>query len=124
MPLTIVPARLVLFTFTARSPWTPGDLRPVRVLAQAWQDVSAAFAFGQRALGQGVAASEIIEVIQRRAGRTGGPADRLAAQRQPATAGPVLQASGPCRPARRSRRSGAELLLLDPATQGQLGSWS
>ena len=37
---------------------------------------------------------------------------------QPGTTGSVLRASGPVPPL------GAELLILDPATQGQIGAWS
>ena len=54
----------VLFTFTAAVVVDQPDYAPAQVLAQVWQDLSAAFAFGQRQLGQGVAASEIIEIIQ------------------------------------------------------------
>ena len=85
-----------------------------------WQDLSAAFAFGQRQLGQGVAASEIIQVIQQVAGVTAVQLQGLAPTGQP----PRAQARRCCARAGRSRRAGAQLLQLDPATQGQIGVWS
>ena len=124
VPLTIVPGRLVLFTFAASVAVDTTTYDPSVVLAQAWQDVSAAFAFGQRSLGQGVAASEIIEVVQGVPGVLAVRLTGLQRSGQPATAGPVLKASGPQPPTATQPGLGAELLLLDPATQGQIGSWS
>jgi predicted phage baseplate assembly protein len=124
MPLTIVSGRPVLFTFTAAVTVDTTTYDPSAVVAQAQQDVSAAFAFGERALGQGVAASEIIEVIH---GVPGVLAVRLTAlQRsgQPSTAASVLRASGPHPPTATQPALGAELLLLDPAAQSQIGSAS
>lgn len=124
VPLTIVSGRLVLFTFAALVAVDTTSYDPPLVLAQAWQAVSAAFAFGQRGLGQGVAASEIIEVIQ---GVPGVLAVRLTGLRrsgQPGGTGPVLRASGPRPPSGTQPPLGAELLLLDPAVQRQFRSWS
>jgi hypothetical protein len=124
VPLTIVPDRPVLFTFAASVAVDTTTYDPSAVLTQAWQDVSAAFAFGQRSLGQGVAASEIIEVIQGVPGVLAVQLTGLQRSGQPATAGSVLQASGPQPPTATQPALGAELLLLDPATQGQIGGWS
>ncbi len=124
VPLTIVPGRPVLVTFAASVAVDTTTYDPSVVLAQAWQDVSAAFAFGQRSLGQGVAASEIIEVIQGVPGVLAVRLTGLQRSGQPATAGPVLRANGPQPPTATQPALGAELLLLDPATQGQIGSWS
>jgi hypothetical protein len=124
VPLTIVPGRLVLVTFAASVVVDTTTYDPSVVLAQAWQDVSAAFAFGRRSVGQGVAASEIIEVIQGVPGVLAVRLTGLQRSGQPATAGPVLRANGPQPPTATQPTLGAELLLLDPATQGQLGSWS
>lgn len=124
MPLTIVSGRPVRFTFAAAVTVDTTTYDPSAVVAQARQGVSAAFAFGPRALGQGVAASEIIEVIQ---GVPGVLAVRLAGlQRsgQPGTAASVLRASGPQPPTATQPALGAELLLLDPAAQSQIGSAS
>jgi hypothetical protein len=121
VPLTVasyVPAR---FTFTAAVAVDTASYAAPAVLGQVWQSVCAAFAFGRRPLGQGVAASEITEIIQ---GVPGVTALRLTGFGRSGTdgsagapAGPVLCASGPQPPA------GAELLVLDPAAQGQIGGW-
>jgi hypothetical protein len=124
VPLSIVPGRPVLFTFTALVAVDTTSYDPSLVLAAAWQAVSAAFGFGRRGLGQGVAASEITEVIQGVPGVLAVQFTGLQRSGQPATAGSVLRASGPLPPAGTQPAQGAELLLLDPATQGQLGSWS
>jgi hypothetical protein len=124
VPLTTVPARLVLFTFTALVAIDTTTYDPSLVLAQAWQDVSATFASAQRSLGQGVAASEIIEVIQAVPGVLAVRLTGLQRSGQPATAASVLRASGPQPPTTTQPALGAELLLLDPATRGQIGSWS
>jgi hypothetical protein len=118
VPLTIASHIPVLFTFTASVAVDTTSYSPSAVLGQAWQAVSAVFTFGSRGLGQGVAASEIIEVIQGVPGVLAVRLTGLQRSGQPATAAAVLRASGPQPPL------GAELLLLDPATQGQLGSWS
>ena len=120
VPLQIVSYQPVPFTFTAAVVVDQANYAPAQVLAQVWQDLTAAFAFGQRQFGQGVAASEIIEIIQQVAGVT---AVRLQALGRSGAVppGPVpamLCVSGPQPP------DGAELLQLDPATQGQIGVWS
>ena len=68
VPLLVTSYVPVLFTFTAGVAVDQADYDPDQVLAQVWQNVSAAFAFGQRQLGQNVAASDIIEIIQQTAG--------------------------------------------------------
>lgn len=124
MPLTIVSGRPVLFTFTAAVTVDTTTYDPSAVVAQAQQDVSAAFAFGQRALGQGVAASEIIEVIHGVPGVLAVRLTGLQRSGQPSTAASVLRASGPQPPTATQPALGAELLLLDPAAQSQIGSAS
>ena len=120
VPLLVTSYLPVLFTFTARVAVDQADYAPDQVLAQAWQNVSAAFAFGQRQLGQNVAASDIIEIIQQTAGVIAVRLEALGRSGSGA-AGPapaLLCASGPVPP------QGAELLQLDPATQGSIGLWS
>jgi hypothetical protein len=114
----------VLFTFTAGVAIDTTGYDSPAVLSQAWQGVSAAFAFGQRGLGQGVAASEIIEVIQAVPGVVAVRLTGLQRSGDPATAGTALPAAGPQPPSGTQPALGAELLLLDPATAGQLGTWS
>ena len=120
VPLQIVPYQPVPFTFTAGVVVDQANYAPAQVLAQIWQNLTAAFAFGQRQFGQGVAASEIIEIIQQVAGVTSVQLQALgrsgAAPQGPAQA--MLCVSGPQPP------DGAQLLQLDPATQGQIGIWS
>jgi hypothetical protein len=117
-PLRVASCVPVLFTFGAGVAVDTANYDTAQVLGQVWQDLSAAFAFGLRSLGQGVAASEIIEIVQSVPGVKAVRLTGLARTGQTATGSPVLRASGPQPPA------GAELLLLDPATQGQIGAWS
>jgi len=120
VPLQIASYQPVPFTFTAAVVVDQASYAPAQVLAQVWRDLTAAFAFGQRQFGQGVAASEIIEIIQQVAGVTAVKLQALG-RSGAAPPGPVpamLCVSGPQPP------DGAELLQLDPATQGQIGVWS
>ncbi len=118
VPLTIVSYEPALFTFAASVAVDTSSYATPAVLAQAWQAVSAAFAFGQRSLGQPVAASEIIGIIQEIPGVIAVQLTALGFSGQPPIAGSVLPAGEPQPP------SGAQLLVLDPATQGQIGAWS
>jgi hypothetical protein len=120
VPLLVASYLPVLFTFSAAVLIDQADYAPDQVLSQVWQDVSAAFSFEQRQLGQGVVASEIIQVIQQVPGVTAVQLQGLAPSGQ-AAQGPgaaMLCASGPQPP------TGAQLLQLDPATQGRIGVWS
>ena len=143
VPLMVASYVPVRFTFAADVAIDLADYAPDAVLAQVWQAVSAAFAFDQRQLGQAVAASQIIEIIQgvpgviavrlRGLDRSGGQAvatlpandvliTRAAVLTRAAFAEfagtQLLCAAGPMPP------TGAQLLVLDPATQGQIGLWS
>ena len=124
VPLTIAAYRPVRFTFTAAVAVDTANYDPAAVLAQAWQATSAAFTFGRRSLGQGVAASEVVAVIQGVPGVIAVQVTSLRRSGQSATGAVVLRASGPQPPAGTAPALGAELLVLDPATQGQLGGWS
>ena len=119
VPLQIASYQPVLFTFTAAVAVDQADYAPTQVLAQVWQDLAAAFAFGQRQFGQGVAASEIIEIIQQVAGVTAVQLQALG------RSGAAPQGPGPAmlcvqRPA--AAAMAPQLLQLDPATQGRSGS--
>lgn len=124
VPLTIAAYRPVRFTFTAAVAVDTANYDPAAVLARAWQATSAAFTFGRRSLGQGVAASEVVAVIQGVPGVIAVQVTSLRRSGQSATGAVVLRASGPQPPAGTAPALGAELLVLDPATQGQLGGWS
>ncbi len=122
--LTIVPHAPVLFTFTASLAIDTTTYSAPAVLLQAWQAVAAAFAFGARDLGQGVAVSEVIEILQGVPGVLAVQLPGLQRSGDSAPPAPVLLAAGPRPPSGTQPALGAELLLLDPATQGQLAVWS
>jgi hypothetical protein len=123
VPLLVLSYVPVLFTFTAGVAVDTTSYDPSLVFAQAWQQLRAHFAFGMRALGQSVVASEIVQVIQQVPGVTAVRLTGLARSGQAPAGGPVLLASGPRPPTATQPPAGAELLLLDPATQGQIGAW-
>jgi hypothetical protein len=124
VPLTIASHVSVPFTFTASVAADTTAYEPSAVLSQAWQAVSAAFAFNAQELGQGVVASEITEVIQGVPGVIAVQLTGLQRSGDPSSATTTLRAAGP-RPASGTQQAlGAELLVLDPATRGQLGAWS
>lgn len=113
---------LVFFEVGANIQVDTTDYDSTQVLAQVWQSLSTSFGFEQRQLGQGVAQSEIIAVIQQTPGviaveltifnRQNAPA--------PATLPAVLLAASPVT-GEQGTPAGAELLLLDPGSQGNLG---
>lgn len=113
---------LVLFEVGGNIQVDTTDYDSTQVLAQVWQSLSTSFSFEQRQLGQGVAQSEIIAVIQQTPGviaveltifnRQGAPA--------PTTLPAVLLAASPVA-GQHGTPSGAELLVLDTASQGNLG---
>jgi len=116
---------LVFFEVGANIQVDTTDYDSTQVLAQVWQSLSTSFSFQQRQLGQGVAQSEIIAVIQQIPGviaveltifnRQGAPT--------PATLPAVLLAASPVA-GQQGTPAGAELLLLDTASQGNLGTTS
>jgi hypothetical protein len=95
------------------------------VVAQVWSNLAAAFAFGQLAPGQDVAASEIVEIAQ---GTPGVVAVNLTAFNLSGADGGVenrICASGPIpAPAPGAPPQGAQVLLLDPASQGNVTAWT
>jgi hypothetical protein len=120
IPLQVASFTPVLFQFTANVNIDQTDYDPKQVLAQVWQNVSAAFAFDQLQLAQNVVASEIIEIIQQTPGVV---AVQLQALNPSGSAGSsvvpaMLCAAGPLPP------QGAQMLLLDPQTQNNIGVWS
>jgi len=125
VPITVVSYVPALFEVGANIVVDP-DYDSTQVLAAAWQALVAAFAFGQRALGQGVAQSEIVALIQGVPGVVAlemtafgpsgapAPASGLPAVIQPAA--PIFSGSG--------TPQAAQLLMLDPACQGGLQVWT
>ncbi len=91
-----------------------------QVLAQVWSNLQSAFAFGNRQLAEGVAASQMVELIQNTPGVIATQLSTLGPSGAPTPSTPdaLLCASGPLPP------TGAQMLLLDPASQGAIGAWS
>jgi hypothetical protein len=91
-----------------------------QVLAQVWSNLQAAFAFSQQQLAESVVASRIVEIIQNTPGVIATQLSALNLSGQPAQGSlpAMLCASGPQPP------QGAQMLLLDPASQGMIGAWS
>jgi hypothetical protein len=120
IPLLVASYVPVPFQFTANVNIDTTDYDPKQVLAQVWQNISTAFAFGQRQLAQGVVASEIVEIIQQTPGVIAVQlaALNLSGELVSGSVPAMLCASGPQPP------QGAQMLLLDPQTQGNIGVWS
>jgi hypothetical protein len=119
IPLRVASYLPVLFQFTANVNVDATNYDPQRVLAQVWQNVAVAFAFGQRQFAQPVVASEIVEIIQQTPGVVAVQLTALNPSGQPGSGSvpAMLCASGPLPP------QGAQMLLLDPQTQGNIGIW-
>ena len=99
---------------------------PTVVIPQVWQAFTAAFAFGQLAPGQNVAASQVIQIAQSIPGVT---AVNLTALNLSGTAAGVVNLLCPNGPipgnaSGSTPPTGAEILLLDPASVGNVGVWS
>jgi hypothetical protein len=120
IPLQVASYVPVQFQFTANVNIDATDYVPKQVLAQIWENVSAEFAFDQQQLAQNVVASQIIETIQQTPGVIAVQLTALNLSGEPVTGTPpaMLCASGPMPP------QGAQMLLLDPQTQSNIGVWS
>jgi predicted phage baseplate assembly protein len=98
---------------------------PTIVVPQVWQSLVAAFAFGQLTPGQSVAASQVIQIAENIPGVMA--VNLTAFNLSGASGTPVaslLCASGPI-PASSSNPNptGAQVLLLDPASEGNVVVW-
>ena len=120
IPLQVVPFVPVLFQVAASVKVDTFNYDKGAVLAQVWSNLQAAFAFDARQLAQGVVASAIIELIQNTPGVIAVQLTALHPSGEAATSSPpaILCAAGPMPP------QGAQMLLLDPASQGMIGGWS
>jgi hypothetical protein len=125
IPLQVASYSPVLFEVGASIRVDRTTYDPTLVLGQVWQSLSTNFSFSNRALAQGVAQSEIIATVQQIPGvialeltafnRQGSvTTNPLPAVLRAAT--PVVGINTPPTP--------AEMLLLDPASIGNLGVWS
>ncbi len=99
---------------------------PTIVIPQVWQALTAAYAFGQIAPGQSIAASQAISIAQQ---ITGVVAVQLKAFNLQGDASGTIQniicAAGPVpgNAAKGTQPTGAQVLLLDPACEGNVGVW-
>ncbi len=99
---------------------------PAIVIPQVWQALTAAFAFGQLTPGQSVAASQVISIAQQ---ITGVVAVNLTGFNLQGDASGVIEnllcAGGPVagNAAKGTQAAGAQVLLLDPACQGNVEVW-
>src|SRR5579871_3647002 len=126
IPLQVASYSPVLFEVGASIRVDRTAYDPTLVLAQVWQSLSTNFSFSNRTLAQGVAQSEIIATIQQIPGvialeltafnRQGSAAATNPLPTALRAATPVVGISTPPTP--------AEMLLLDPASVGNLGVWS
>jgi hypothetical protein len=125
VPLQIVSYVPVLFEVGASVLIDQTDYDPTQVLAQVWQSLLTSFSFAQRQLGQGVAQSEVIAVIQQTPGVIAVQLTGFNKQGQPTPSGTPLQtvllASAPAA-GQQGTPSGAQMLLIDPACQGNIVS--
>jgi hypothetical protein len=119
VPLWVVSYEPVLFELAAVIDIDQSNYDATLVLAQVWQSLRSTFAFDQQLLAQPVAASEVIEIIQQTPGVIALQLRGLSRSGSPSALVPVqLCAAGAMPPL------GAQMLLLDPACQGQLKVWS
>ena len=95
---------------------------PLLVVPQVWQNLSAAFSFGNMRPGQSVAASAAIQIAQQVPGVVAVNLMALNRSGDAKTVENILCASGP-QPGQ-NPQTGAEILLLDPAAQRNVGVWS
>jgi hypothetical protein len=102
------------------------DYDPTQVLAQVWQTLSTSFSFAERQLGQGVAQSEVIEFIQQTPGVVAVQLTAFNRQGQAPTVNgalrTVLLAASPAA-GQTGAPQGAEMLMIDPASQGNFVQW-
>jgi hypothetical protein len=122
VPVQIVSYVQVLFEINLQVLVNAPLYDPNLVLPQVWQALSAAFVFGQLAPGQGVAASQIIAVAQQVTGVIAVNLTALCRKGDTPGMNNYLSASGPQPTA--TPPTGAEVLAIDPASQGNVAVWS
>ena len=123
VPLQVASYRPVFFEVGANVRIDTDNYDPTLVMAQVWQSLSNQFNFAQRQSGQGVAQSEVIAAIQQIPGVVAVQLTALQRQGRSPALEPLLRASSPVA-GQEGTPQGAEMLLLDPASQGNLEVWS
>ncbi len=125
VPITVLSYVPTYFEAGANVSIDTDDYDAALVLAQVWQTLATAFSFAQRQIGQGVAQSEVIALIQSVPGVIGCDLTVFNLQGYSATTLPdVLQAASPVAGTQGIPAQGAQLLLLDPASQSNFQEWS
>jgi hypothetical protein len=121
VPITIASCTQVLFEVGANV-LIGTDYDSAVVMAAVWTTLANAFSFAQMQIGQGVAQSQVIALIQQ---TTGVAAVELTTFNRQGKAGvaQVLRAASPAA-GQQTTPLPAELLLLDPGCQGKLKVWS
>jgi len=122
VPVQVVSYTPVLFELAMQLKIDAPTYNPTLVIAAVWQSLSTAFAFGQMRPGQNVAASQVIQLAQQIPGVIAVNLIALNRRGDGASVANILCAASPQPTA--TPPTGAEILLLDPASQGNLGVWS
>jgi hypothetical protein len=127
VPIQVASYIPVLFEVAANVRVDKTNYDPTQVLAQVWQSLLTSFSFDQRQIGQGVAQSQVIALIQQTPGVIAVEMTAFNRQGQPPPAGAalpsVLLAAAPAS-GQVGTPAGAEMLLLDPASQGNFEVWA
>ena len=122
VPVQVVSYTPVLFEIAIQVRVGAPTFDPGVVLGQVWQSLAAAFAFGKMQPGHSVAASYVIQLAQQVGGVMGVNMISLNRSGDPAVVQSILCAAGPL--PTQTPPAGAEILLLDPAAQGNVGVWA
>jgi len=127
IPLTVASYTPVYFEVGANVRVDTNDYDPAQVLGKVWQALSTSLNFEARQIGQGVAQSEVIALMQSIPGVIAVELTAFNRQGQPPAPGAalpgVLRAASPIS-GQQGTPQPAEMLLLDPASQGALKEWS
>ncbi|KAA6459812.1 putative baseplate assembly protein [Acidobacteria bacterium AB60] len=122
VPVQIVSYTPVLFEISMQLKIDTPTYDPAIVIPAVWQSLASTYAFGQMSPGRGVAASQVIQLAQQVAGVVAVNLIGLNRRGDAPALANILCAAGP-RPTAQPP-AGAEILLLDPASQANLGVWS
>lgn len=127
VPVTVMSYTPVFFEIGANVRIDTESYDPTQVLAQVWQVLSASFSFAQRQPAQGVTQSQVIAAMQSTPGVIAVQLTAFNRRGEPPAPGAplaaVLRAAAPI-PGAQGTPQGAEMLLIDPASEGAIVQWS